>query len=146
MRLAVADDRPLAELARMGGRKLATPPPPLIALPTISGYGAALSAYASAQIAADRRALLSSRHLIPSVAICDPTLTLEADENESASAGAEALDRLGPELVAVADQRAQAVAQGGGDRVTVRLEQNPANDVDLPVRLRNREPVSPSLQ
>lgn len=91
MRLAVADDRPLAELARMGERKLATPPPPLIALPTISGYGAALSAYASAQIAADRRALLSSRHLIPSVAICDPTLTLEADEHESASAGVEAL-------------------------------------------------------
>lgn len=90
-RLAVADRRPLADLARGGEPKLADAPPDLIAIPTIRGYGASVSAFASVATLDERRALLATRHLIPSVAICDPTLTLDADAGESASAGAEAV-------------------------------------------------------
>ncbi|QIE55807.1 iron-containing alcohol dehydrogenase [Pikeienuella piscinae] len=89
-RLAAADGRPLADLARGGEPKLADAAPDLIAIPTIRGYGASVSAFASVVTLDERRALLATRLLIPSVAICDPTLTLDADAGESASAGAEA--------------------------------------------------------
>lgn len=98
-RLAVGATRPLAEVvaATQAGPGPgdadagAGPAPDLYVAPRLSGFATALTAYASLRTSAGARVVLTSRGLIPTVAIFDPTLDLGARADESASAGAEAL-------------------------------------------------------
>ncbi|MEO0360076.1 MAG: iron-containing alcohol dehydrogenase, partial [Pseudomonadota bacterium] len=69
----------------------AAPLPDLYAAPRLSGFAAALTAHGSFLSEDGERIVAATRALIPTVAVFDPTLDLDAGAAESASAGAEAL-------------------------------------------------------
>lgn len=94
-RIAVAHDEPLSVFshAEGGSRRIGTNLPDLFAVPGIAGFGAAVSAHTSVLMDAGERQLLMCRKLIPTVTICDPTLTLGAPAESTASAGADAIAR-----------------------------------------------------
>ena len=93
LRVAAAHDEPLSTFsyARGGSRRIGSDLPDLFAAPDISGFGTAVSAHAPIRLNNGERALLMCKKLIPTVSICDPTLTLAADEVATASAGADAI-------------------------------------------------------
>ena len=65
--------------------------PPLIAIPTTAGTGSEVGR-ASVMIVADGRKLgILSPYMIPTVAICDPTLTIELPQDLTAATGMDAL-------------------------------------------------------
>lgn len=94
-RIAIAHDRPLSVFSRAeGGSRLIGPGlPDLYAVPGIGGGSAAVSAHAPVILSTSERALLMCKKLIPTVTICDPTLTLGEEPGASASAGVEAIAR-----------------------------------------------------
>lgn len=87
-RIAIAFDEPIAAMSdeEGGGQRISGPLPDLYAIPGILGFASAISDYARVRLHSGRQALLSSRNLIPTVTICDPTLNLNADPAESACA------------------------------------------------------------
>lgn len=85
-RLAVADPRPMADIA-LSGYDNGQPIPDLYVAPGIAGFGASVNALVSVRDEEGQRHVITSRKLIPTVVICDPTLSLGAGANESASAG-----------------------------------------------------------
>ncbi|MEP0944238.1 MAG: iron-containing alcohol dehydrogenase [Rhizobiaceae bacterium] len=93
VRVAVVHNEPLSTFsyARGGSARIGTGLPELIAAPDISGFGTAVSAHAPIILNHGERALLLCKKLIPTVSICDPTLTLDADKVATASAGADAI-------------------------------------------------------
>jgi len=94
-RIAIAYDEPLAALssAEGGTQRIGQDLPDLYAVPGISGFASAVSHYARVKVASGRQVLIASRHLIPTVTICDPTLTLGSTAAESASAASGAISR-----------------------------------------------------
>lgn len=94
-RIAMVHDEPLSIFshAEGGSRRIGTNLPDLFAVPSIAGFGAAVSAHTSVLMDAGERQLLMCRKLIPTVTICDPTLTLGATDESTASAGADAIAR-----------------------------------------------------
>ncbi|MEX2518150.1 MAG: iron-containing alcohol dehydrogenase [Paracoccaceae bacterium] len=98
-RLLIPEIRPLEEIARRGAALAGPRPgaidaaagaPDLFVVPGTGGFSAAVTAFASAETLSGGRAVLTTRRLIPTVAICDPTLGLGAGAGDSAAAGAEA--------------------------------------------------------
>lgn len=94
-RLLIPESRPLEEIARRGAALAACGPgadgaPDLFVVPGIGGFSAAVSAFASAETLSGGRAVLTTRRLIPTMAICDPTLGRGAGAGAGAAAGAEA--------------------------------------------------------
>ncbi|MEM7530254.1 MAG: iron-containing alcohol dehydrogenase [Pseudomonadota bacterium] len=87
-RIAIAHDEPIAALssAEGGHWRIGDRLPALYGVPGIGGFASAASDYARVRLTGGGQVLLSSRKLIPTVTICDPTLTL----GESAAAGASA--------------------------------------------------------
>lgn len=87
-RIAIAFDEPIAALSEEegGGQRISGPLPDLYSIPGILGFASAISDYARVRLSSGRQALLSSRKLIPTVTICDPTLTLGADRTVGATA------------------------------------------------------------
>lgn len=94
-RVAVVHKEPLLTFsqAQGGARRIGQNLPDLFAIPGISGFGASVSAHAPVLLADGQRARLMCKKLIPTVTICDPTLTLGAAADISASAGADAITR-----------------------------------------------------
>lgn len=94
-RVAIAHNDPLERFSyHIGGSRLIGDHlPDLYAVPSIFGLGAAVSAHAPVVLSTGERTRLMCKKLIPTVTICDPTLTLGAGPVESASAGADALAR-----------------------------------------------------
>lgn len=94
-RVAITYDEPIAALSNEegGAQRIGAGLPALLAVPNISGFASAVSDYARVTLTAGGQVLLSSRHLIPSVTICDPTLTLGSDPAASASAAAGVISR-----------------------------------------------------
>ncbi|MEP0520554.1 MAG: iron-containing alcohol dehydrogenase [Hyphomicrobiales bacterium] len=76
-----------------GSRRIANTLPDLYAVPNISGFGAAVSAHTSVLMSSGERELLMCKKLIPTVTICDPTITIGASAQLTASAGADAIAR-----------------------------------------------------
>lgn len=76
-----------------GSRRIADTLPDLYAVPSITGFGAAVSAHTSVLMSSGDRELLMCKKLIPTVTICDPTITLGANAKLTASAGADAIAR-----------------------------------------------------
>lgn len=90
---------------------------PLIAIPTTAGTGSEVTPVAV--ITDPRRATkvgISSPHLIPTVAICDPELTLTCPPGVTASAGADALSHCIESYTAI---RRENEPDLSGDRVFV---------------------------
>lgn len=94
-RISIAHDAPLETFsyATGGSRRIGDSLPDLYAVPGIQGFGSAVSAHAPVVLMDGERTRLMCKKLVPTVTICDPTLTLGASPIESASAGADALGR-----------------------------------------------------
>ena len=85
-----------------GEYKVPGPVLPVIALPTTSGTGSEVTPVAVlADSARDLKVGVSSPHLIPHTAICDPELTLTCPKGLTAIAGADALTHAIEALTAV---------------------------------------------
>ncbi|QFT33350.1 1,3-propanediol dehydrogenase [Labrenzia sp. THAF82] len=94
-RISIAHTEPLETFsyASGGSRRIGTNLPDLYAVPSIQGFGAAVSAHAPVILTSGERTRLMCKKLVPTMTICDPTLTLGAGRIESASAGADAMGR-----------------------------------------------------
>lgn len=89
-RIAIAQEEPIAALSTEegGSQRINAALPNLYSIPGILGFASAISDYARVKLDAGGQVLLSSRRLIPDVAICDPTLTLGASAADTACAAA----------------------------------------------------------
>ncbi|GIU66240.1 iron-containing alcohol dehydrogenase [Candidatus Phycosocius spiralis] len=125
-------------LARFGtaqrGSRLIGKIPPLIAIPTTSGTGSEVSIGAIIVLASGEKELFVSKFLIPSIALCDPELTLGLPAGLTAATGMDAVTHciesilsptINPPADAIAaDGISRAVGEGmlaravkdGGDR------------------------------
>ncbi len=94
-RIAVARNVPVSRLlggtGGMQGSECGQPE--LIAIPNVSGFSSAVSDHARLRLACGELMLLSARRMIPTVAICDPTVTLGSPETAGASAAVCAISR-----------------------------------------------------
>lgn len=94
-RIAITFDEPIAALSNDegGSQRINGQLPLFFSVPGILGFASAISDYTRVKLDAGGQVLLSSRHLIPVVTICDPTLTLGASATDSATAAAGILAR-----------------------------------------------------
>jgi 4-hydroxybutyrate dehydrogenase len=90
--MLVSGDLPLANYgAAQRGSRLIGKIPPLIAIPTTSGTGSEVSIGAVIVLESGIKELFVSKHLIPTVAICDPDLTLGLPAWLTAATGMDAV-------------------------------------------------------
>lgn len=87
-RVAIAFDEPIAALSAEegGAQRISNQLPDLYSIPGVLGFASAITDYTRVKLDSGAQVLLSSPHLIPKVAICDPTLTLGASPEQSACA------------------------------------------------------------
>ena len=92
IRLAATHDGPLAQYDDLlgGGERICPDMPPLVAVPTTAGTGSEVGRSAVITILG-RKTVLFSPHLIPTVALCDPEMTLDLPARVTAGTGADAL-------------------------------------------------------
>src|SRR5258708_27696124 len=93
IRLKVTHDAPLAEYDDLldGGTRIGSNLPPYIAVATTSGTGSEVSRSAVITIAkTNRKTVIFSPHLIPSLALGDPELTLRLPPHITAGTGTDA--------------------------------------------------------
>lgn len=108
------------------GTRLIGAIPPLVALPTTSGTGSEVSIGAMIVMATGEKELFVSNFLIPSVALCDPELTLGLPAGLTAATGMDAVTHCIESLLAPAiNPPADAIALDGiaralGDGMLVR--------------------------
>ncbi|MEL6679688.1 MAG: iron-containing alcohol dehydrogenase, partial [Pseudomonadota bacterium] len=137
-RIAIAHpEMPLATFsyAQGGSRRIGTALPDLFAAPTITGFGSAVAAHAPVTLGDGERALMMCRKLIPTVTICDPTVTLGASPERSASAGADAVTRcIEAYLSRSYNPPADGIALDGLRRAVAHLDRVLADSGDLEAR------------
>ena len=75
-------------MAEGGGERITANMPPLVAIPTTAGTGSEVGRGSVVVMADGRKLGLISPHLMPSVAICDPDLTLGLPPSLTAATGA----------------------------------------------------------
>ncbi|MEM9277584.1 MAG: iron-containing alcohol dehydrogenase [Pseudomonadota bacterium] len=95
-RVIIAHDKPLAPftIAEGGSRRIGEKPlPELYVVPNIMGFCSAVSAHAKLVHDDGTYARLMCRKLVPTVTICDPTLTTGAELAVTASTGVDAIAR-----------------------------------------------------
>ena len=116
--------------------------PELIAIPNVSGFSSAVSDHARLRLASGELMLLSARRMIPTVTICDPTVTLGSCETAGASAAVCAISRGADAYLARGfNPPADGLALDGLDRVVSNADAALKRD-DLPAR---REMMAGSL-
>ncbi len=95
VRILVKHDKPLSFFASSegGSYRIGDDLPDLYAIPGILGFASAISAQAPVVLKSNERADVESKNLIPTVTICDPTLTLGSAPEATASAGVSAIAR-----------------------------------------------------
>ncbi len=94
LRLLVTHPGSLADydLTTGGGDKITADLPPMIAVPTTAGTGSEAGRGALIQLPkTGRKTIVLSPHLLPSVAVCDPELTLGLPAELTAGTGMDAL-------------------------------------------------------
>lgn len=97
-----------------GSRRIGSDLPDLIAIPGIHGFSSAINMQAPFVLKNGTHAFLSCKRLIPKVAICDPTLTVDASEHETASAGVAAISECIEAIVSRGyNPPAEGIAQDG---------------------------------
>lgn len=135
-RIAIAFDEPVAALSNEegGAQRISGSLPDLYSVPGILGFASAISDYTRVRLDAGGQVLLSSRHLIPCVTICDPTLTLGASPENSACAAAGVLARgIDAYLAPGYNPPADGLALDSLSRVAENLKKVLQDD-DLPAR------------
>ena len=109
--------------------------PPIIAIPTTAGSGAEVVSTAGVVLADGQRLGLASPHLIPKVAICDPTLTLGLPPALTAGTGMDALSHCIETFLATAyNPPADGIALDGIARAARHLERAVERGRDLTAR------------
>ncbi|MBI4553493.1 MAG: iron-containing alcohol dehydrogenase [Candidatus Latescibacteria bacterium] len=94
IRLKTTHDRPLAEYDdfKDGARWVRPDLPPMIAIPTTAGTGSEVGRSAVIVLKeTDRKTVIFSPYLMPTVAVCDPELTRRLPKGLTAATGADAL-------------------------------------------------------
>ncbi|MEM7211047.1 MAG: iron-containing alcohol dehydrogenase [Pseudomonadota bacterium] len=135
-RVAIGHQEPLAALSNDegGAYRIGKDLPDLYSIPGILGFASAISDYTRVRLNEGRQVLISSRQLIPTVTICDPTLTLGASRAESAIAAAGILARAIDSYLSPAyNPPAEGLALDALTRVTDNLGLV-MNDDNLPAR------------
>ena len=106
IRLKITHARPLEDFddARDGGRHITADLPPFIAIPTTAGTGAEVSRSTVISLrATGRKTVIFGPPLIPSLALCDPELTVGLPPRVTAATGMDALTHCVEAYIAVGD-------------------------------------------
>lgn len=134
--LMATHDGPLARYAAIdGGVERIGPIAPVIAAPTTAGTGSEVGRAALMTLEDGRKLGLISPYLIPSVALCDPDLTLGLPAGLTAATGLDAISHcvetyLSPRVNPVAE----AIALDGLERLVTTIERAVANGGDKAAR------------
>ncbi len=89
--LLATHEPPLERYAMIyGGMDLIGPTAPIIAIPTTAGTGTEVGRGTLIALASGSKLVFASRHLLPAVALCDPSLTLTLPARMTAATGMDA--------------------------------------------------------
>lgn len=135
--ILASHDGPLASYAAMEGgiARIRNALPPLIAIPTTAGTGSEVSPTAVLLLDDGRKLGFVSPLLIPKVAICDPTLTLDLSPELTASTGMDALTHCIETYVALGyNPPADGIALDGLRRGATNIERAVNKGTDLDAR------------
>lgn len=135
--IAVTHEGPLADYAAIEGgvARIKDRLPPLIAIPTTAGTGSEVGRGAVITLADGRKLGLLSPYLIPKVAICDPTLTLDLPPLLTAATGMDALTHCIETYIATAyNPPADGIALDGLRRAAANIERAVDKGSDLAAR------------
>lgn len=116
---------PLADYAAVEGgiARIKDDMPPMIAIPTTAGTGSEVGRGAVIILDNGRKLGLLSPYLIPNVAICDPTLTLDLPPRLTAGTGMDALTHCIETYIATAyNPPADGIALDGLKRAAAHIE------------------------
>lgn len=137
VRLLATHPLPLSQYALVEGGVARIKPnlPPMVAIPTTAGTGSEVGRGAVIVMRDGRKLGVVSPHLIPSVAICDPELTLGLPPSLTAGTGMDAIAHcIETFLVPVANPPADAIALDGLRRASRWLERAVADGKDREAR------------
>jgi 4-hydroxybutyrate dehydrogenase len=135
--LTVSHDGPLVSYAAVEGgvSRIQNILPPVIAIPTTAGTGSEVGRGALIVFDDGRKLGLISPHLIPKVAICDPTLTLTLPPALTAATGMDAITHCVETYIATAyNPPADGIALDGLRRAATHIERAVENGRDLNAR------------
>ena len=135
--LLVTHDGPLADYAAIEGgvARIKDRLPPLIAVPTTAGTGSEVGRGTVITLDDGRKLGLLSPCLIPKVAICDPTLTLDLPPLLTAATGMDALTHCIETYIATAyNPPADGIAIDGLKRAAAHIERAVEKGQDLEAR------------
>jgi len=135
--LMASHDGPLTQYAAVEGgiSRIRDVLPPVIAIPTTAGTGSEVGRGAVIVLADGRKLGFLSPHLIPVVAICDPTLTLDLPAHLTAGTGMDALTHCVETYIATAyNPPADGIALDGLKRAAANLERAVEKGCDLVAR------------
>lgn len=135
--IMVTHDGPLADYAAIEGgiARIKDRLPPLIAIPTTAGTGSEVGRGAVITLNDGRKLGLLSPFLIPKVAICDPTLTLDLPPLMTAATGMDALTHCIETYIATAyNPPADGIALDGLRRAAANIERAVDKGSDLSAR------------
>jgi len=135
--ILVTHGGPLADYAVVEGgiARIKDVLPPMIAIPTTAGTGSEVGRGAVITLDDGRKLGLLSPHLIPKVAICDPTLTLDLPPHLTAGTGMDALTHCVETYIATAyNPPADGIALDGLRRAAASIERAVDKGNDLNAR------------
>jgi alcohol dehydrogenase class IV len=135
--LTATHDKPLADYAAVNGGvgRISDNLPPLIAIPTTAGTGSEVGRGAIIVLNDHRKLGFISPYLIPSVAICDPELTITLPPHLTAATGMDALTHCIETYIATAfNPPADGIAIDGLKRAAANIRQATRDGTDLEAR------------
>jgi 4-hydroxybutyrate dehydrogenase len=125
VRLLATHPEPLVQYAFIenGAAKIKPTMPPLVAIPTTAGTGSEVGRGAVIIMRDGRKLGIGSPHLIPSLALCDPELTLGLPPGLTAGTGMDAIAHCIETFIAPAiNPPAEAIALDGLRRAASHIE------------------------
>src|SRR6185437_6472626 len=137
VRLLATHDEPLVQYAFIenGAAKIKPAMPALAAIPTTAGTGSEVGRGAVIIMRDGRKLGIGSPHLIPSVAICDPELTLGLPPGLTAGTGMDAIAHCIETFIAPSNNPpAEAIALDGLRRASRHIERAVADGGDREAR------------
>ena len=135
--ILVSHEGPLADYAAVEGgvARIKNMLPPMIAIPTTAGTGSEVGRGAVIILEDGRKLGLLSPYLIPKVAICDPTLTIDLPPLLTAGTGMDALSHCIETYIATAyNPPADGIALDGLRRAAAHIERAVEKGTDLVAR------------